>query len=62
MVKIISFLLVVIVGLWVSWYLGALQGVISAFDDWMKYIGVSGNESPMNQRPDFKGSYWDKGK
>ena len=62
MVKVISFLLVLAVGLWVAWYFGALQGVGSAFDDWMRYIGVSGNDSPMNQKSDFKGSYWDKAK
>jgi hypothetical protein len=62
MVKVISFALVLAAGLWVAWYFGALQGVGSAFDDWMRYIGVTGNESELNKRPDSKGSYWDNRK
>jgi hypothetical protein len=62
MVKVISFLLVLVLGVAAAWYFGALQTVGSAFEDWMRYIGVTGNDSPMNQRSDFKGSYWDKSK
>ena len=47
--RVSTFLLVLAVGLWVAWYFGALQGVVSAFDDWMRYIR-SGDRPPMNQK------------
>jgi hypothetical protein len=62
MVKVISFLLVLALAVAAAWHFGALQAVGDAFDGWMRYIGVTGNDSPMKEHSDFGGSYWDKKK
>jgi hypothetical protein len=39
--KWVSFVLVLVVAAWVSWYFGVIQEVVKGFEDWLKYIGMA---------------------
>jgi hypothetical protein len=60
--KWVSFLLFVALAGWAAWYFGVIQGVAGAFDDWLAYIGMGRGSEQLGTNPDWKGSYWDKGK